>query len=438
VRAAAEKDGSGTLREDFRVVHPDGSVRWLAITAQMTVDTAPRAARRLVGMLADITERKSIEEALREREERLRDGDRRKDEFLAILAHELRNPLGPIRTGLELIRLAGDDSEAIERVRTMMERQVSHMVRLIDDLLDVSRITSGKIRLQRQPTLLATMVQTAIDANRAALAERRIEFHSSLPDVPVMLDVDPTRFVQIVSNLLNNAVKFTSASGRIEVVARIEPPSLRLTVADSGIGISRELLPRVFDLFAQGEESASSQVGLGIGLALARRLVEMHGGTIEAESPGPGLGSVFTIRLPLSKARVESTPLKPSIPSAKLRRRVVVIDDNVDAADSLKMFVTALGSECRVAYDGERGLQQVVQFRPQLILLDIGMPRVDGYETCRRIRKQLGASVVIVAISGWGQDRDKLAARKAGFDAHLTKPVDPIVLKGLLAEADGA
>ncbi|HEX3598304.1 MAG TPA: PAS domain S-box protein, partial [Polyangiaceae bacterium] len=252
VERAMDPRGSGTLREDIRVVHPDGSTRWVAVTAQMLFTGSPRRATRLVGTVADVDARKQIEQALRDSEERLRDTDRRKDEFLAMLAHELRNPLAPIRTGLELIRVAGNTPESIERVRTMMDRQVGHMVRLIDDLLDVSRITSGKIRLQRRPTLLTTIVNTAVEANRTALADARVDLRIELPEAPVLLDVDPTRFVQIVSNLLHNAVKFTNAAGRIEISARIDPPSekeagcLRLNVSDSGVGISSEMLPRVF------------------------------------------------------------------------------------------------------------------------------------------------------------------------------------------------
>ena len=442
VRGATDPEGSGVLRDEFRVLHPDGSVHWLAIQAQVSFEGSPRRAVRLVGICADISERKFTEEALREREERLKESDRRKDEFLAMLAHELRNPLAPIRTGLELIRLAGNTPDAVERVRAMMERQVGHMVRLIDDLLDVSRITSGKIRLQRQPAPLATLVNTAVEANRVAIHARRLSLNVDLPHEPVILDVDPTRFVQVVSNLLHNAVKFTDPGGQIRIDAELKPPAegadgeLSVTVTDSGIGITREMLPRVFDLFIQGEATAqSSQGGLGIGLALARRLIEMHGGSIDASSGGPGHGSTFTIHLPFSTSVVEPTPVEPAAPASKIKRRVVVIDDNEDSANVMAMFVSALGCEFRVAYDGESGLVQVLEFRPDAVLLDIGMPGIDGYETCRRIRKALGSTVVVVAMTGWGQEQDKETTRRAGFDAHLTKPVDPAVLERVLAEA---
>jgi PAS domain S-box-containing protein len=440
IALASDPSGSGSLRHDFRVIRPDGSLHWLTMTARMVFEENPRRPLRLVGVTADITVRKLTEEALREREERLRETDRRKDEFLAMLAHELRNPLAPIRTGLELIRLAGDTPGAVGRVRSTMERQVGHMVRLIDDLLDVSRITSGKIRLQRQPTQLAAMLSTAIEANRAALSEKQIALSLDLPKGAILLDVDPTRFVQVVSNLLHNAVKFTQAGGNIRVGAELLPPRsgseiwLGLTVTDSGAGIAEEMLPRVFDLFTQGD-SQGSQAGLGIGLALAKRLVEMHGGSISAMSAGPGRGSSFRLELPLPTVLVDATAPTPAPEMPEVTRRIVVIDDNVDSADVTAMFVEALGAETRVAYDGETGLDLVLEFQPEFVLLDIGMPGMDGYETCRRIRAQLGSRVSVVAMTGWGQERDKADARAAGFDAHLTKPVDPAMLKRLLSES---
>jgi PAS domain S-box-containing protein len=438
IQNAIDPEHPGIVRDDFRVVNPDGSVHWLAITAQVVSEDTSRGTRRMVGIMADISARKQIEQTLREREELLKDSDRRKDEFLAMLAHELRNPLAPIRTGLEMLRIAVDKPDAIERVRIMMERQVGHMVRLVDDLLDVSRITSGKIRLQRQPSVLATLINTAVEANRAALNSAQIDLRVKLPDEPVQLDVDPTRFVQIVSNLLHNAVKFTKAQGQVGITAQVEPAidggtrRLSLSVADSGVGISHEMLPRVFDLFVQGD-GTSSQPGLGIGLALARRLVEMHGGSIEATSPGPGQGSAFTIRLPLPAAPKESSNVRPQQPK-EIKRHVLVIDDNEDSADMTAMFVSALGAESRVAYDGESGLSLMHEFHPDVVLLDIGMPGIDGYETCRRIRQSLGSDVFVVAMTGWGQERDKQQARNAGFNAHLTKPVDPAMLKNLLGQ----
>ncbi len=375
------------------------------------------------------------DDALRTSTEQLKEADRRKDEFLAVLAHELRNPLAPIRTGLELIRVAGNTPDAVDRVRGMMERQVGHMVRLIDDLLDVSRITSGKIQLQKEATLLGTVVTSAIDANRAAILAKQIQLIVDLPETPYVLDVDPTRFIQVMSNLLHNATKFTSAGGTIRVKAEVIGPDasrreLALSVTDTGIGIPAELLPRVFDLFAQGAPS-SSQSGLGIGLALARRLVEMHGGRIDARSAGPGEGSEFVIHLPLSTR----TPCvrTPSTAGA-IDCRVVVIDDNRDAAIMMSMLVKKLGGECWFAFDGESGLQEIRHYQPDVVLLDIGMAGMDGYETCRRIRRELGRDIVVIAVTGFGQDHDKEASAGAGFDTHLTKPVDPASLMKVLGD----
>ena len=368
---------------------------------------------------------------------RLRDADARKDEFLAMLAHELRNPLAPIRTGLELIRRGGDTVGAVERVRGMMERQVGHMVRLIDDLLDVSRITTGKIVLQREPTPLGTLVHSAVEANRAAMAAKRIELSVELPQDACVVDVDPTRFVQILSNLLHNAAKFTNDGGSVSISARMTPPTtdgvpqLSIAVVDSGIGISSEMLPRVFDLFTQGE-TRTSQPGLGIGLALARRLATLHGGQLDARSEGLGRGSQFVIRLPL--ATTPSVPVtgKPAI-EQRLEGRILVIDDNQDAANATAMLVEAMGGDARVAYDGESGLGMLHEYQPDVILLDIGMRGLDGYETCQRIRRVLGTRVLLVALTGFGQERDKEKATHAGFDAHLTKPADGAALAEILA-----
>jgi signal transduction histidine kinase/CheY-like chemotaxis protein len=413
--------------------------RWRDDELELMRDLANRVFPRL--------ERARAEATLRETEARLRETDRRKDEFLAVLAHELRNPLAPIRNGLELLRLAGDTPASIARVRAMMDRQVGHMVRLIDDLLDVSRITSGKIRLQRQPTAMATLVGTAVEANRAAIDAGALSLAVDLPEAPVILDVDPTRFVQVLSNVLHNAIKFTDARGRIRVAAALDPGGpagggaqmVTLTVTDSGAGIARDVLPRVFDLFTQGDAASTrSHAGLGIGLALARRLIEMHGGAIDAYSAGPGHGSTFTIRLPIGAAKAEDRADAPPDGAPATSRRVVVIDDNEDAADTLAMLIGTVGGECHVAYDGEDGVRQVLAYRPDVVFLDIGMPGIDGYETCRRIRSAVGRSVVVVALTGWGQDQDKELSARAGFDTHLTKPADPAVLERMLADAQPA
>jgi signal transduction histidine kinase/CheY-like chemotaxis protein len=395
----------------------------------------------LARQAADLMERTQVEEALRRSERELKEADRRKDEFLATLAHELRNPLAPLRTSLELIRLAGDTPGAIEDVRTMMEEQLAQLVRLVDDLLDVSRITSGKIRLYRQPTSLVTLVNAAVHASQAALTTARLSLRLAMPNVAVFLDADPTRFVQVLSNVLQNAIKFTDAGGHITVSASVSDPAagatreVALVVTDSGVGITKEVLPRVFDRFMQDDAAIHrSHAGLGIGLALAKQLIEMHGGSIEAHSDGPGHGSTFTIRMPVMDGVADHRGAVPTVDATpRTNRRVVVIDDNPAAATAMQRLVKVLGGECSVAYDGESGIVQVREFRPDVVILDIGMPGIDGYETCRRIRAEFGPDLLVVALTGWGQERDKRKAWRAGFNVHLTKPADPIALETLLA-----
>ena len=408
------------------------------VAALFVSDLSPRVwTPEEVELVKETAERtwEAIERA--RAEEQLREANARKDEFLAMLAHELRNPLAPIRTGLELIRRGGDTVVAVERVRGMMERQVGHMVRLIDDLLDVSRITSGKIVIQREPTLLGSLVRSAVEANRAAMAAKRIELRVELPQDDCVIDVDPTRFVQILSNLLHNAAKFTNNDGSVCISATITQPKsdalpqVSISVVDSGIGISPEFLPRVFDLFAQGE-TRSSQPGLGIGLALARRLVELHAGRLDARSEGHGRGSEFVIQVPLATTQSVSA-IERRADEQRLERRILVIDDNQDAANATAMLIAEMGGDARVAYDGESALAMLQEYQPDVILLDIGMRGLDGYETCQRIRRVLGNGVLLVALTGFGQEQDKEKATRAGFDAHLTKPADEAALTGILA-----
>jgi PAS domain S-box-containing protein len=411
---------------------PDGERRWFEPYPTPLFDATGRLSGA-INMLLDITERKRAEEALQE-------ADRRKDEFLALLAHELRNPLAPIRTGLELIRLAGDTPQSVRRVRAMMERQVSQMVRLIDDLLDVSRIASGKIVLQRAPTSVSELVHSALEAHRTAIEAAKIELTVDLPAQPVVIDVDSTRFVQVLSNVIHNASKFTPAQGKIRIGVEScganDVPQVAITISDTGVGISPDLLPRVFELFVQADSATErTHGGLGIGLALARRLIEMHGGRIVAHSDGPGKGTALVITMPVCQA--DATRPSPSpIDVSHVASRVVIIDDNQDAAHTMTMLVEQLGGSARMAHDAVSGLAAVEAFQPHMVFLDIGMPGMDGYETCRRIRRQpSGRHIVIVAVTGWGQSQDRQRALDAGFDAHLTKPVDPGALARVLASA---
>jgi len=407
----------------------------------------PFSARELIArvtsQLALSHLRRDTEQALAESERQLREADRRKDEFLALLAHELRNPLAPIRTGLELIRLAGDSPEAVRRVRVVMERQVTHMVRLIDDLLDIARITSGKIVLQRSPTPLSWLVQGAIDAQRAALDARHIELTLELPPRTCIVDVDPTRLTQVLSNILHNALKFTPPHGKVGISGEALPGSgssggqLAIRISDTGTGISKDMLPRIFDLFEQGEHSPEqAHGGLGIGLALARRLVSMHGGQIEAHSEGPGRGSEFVITLPLlaEASAPTSSSQQRSGERPTTNCRAVIIDDNKDAADTMSLVIEQLGGAARTANDAIAGLKAIREFRADIVFLDISMPGIDGYEACRRIRREIAdRNVVVVAMTGWAQDQEKQRALEAGFDAYLVKPVDPAAFEELLA-----
>ena len=404
--------------------------------------TLPDGRYGVVCYFRDISAQVRARETIAESERQLREADSRKDEFLALLAHELRNPLAPIRTGLELIRLSGDAPDAVRGVRAMIERQVAQMVRLIDDLLDVSRITSGKIVLQRRPTPVADLVLNAVEGQRSAIDAARIELTTDVPAEPYILDVDPARVVQILSNVLHNACKFTPPHGHIHLT--VEAPGgttarrrqLAISVADSGIGMSAPLLSRIFELFTQGDSTLDhAHGGLGIGLALARRLTELHGGTIEAHSDGPGRGSRFTVRLPLSKSAAAAEPV-PAPATPRVRSRALIVDDNRDAAMTLAMFVEELGGTAFTAFDGASGLAAVETFQPDIVFMDIGMPGLDGYEVCRRIRQMpVLRQVVLVAVTGWGQAQDKQRALEVGFDAHLTKPVDPDALAQLLAGA---
>ncbi|MDC0747487.1 hybrid sensor histidine kinase/response regulator [Polyangium mundeleinium] len=358
----------------------------------------------------------------------LRDQDRRKDEFLATLAHELRNPLAPIRTGLSLLQMARDEAQG-QRIRAMMERQVGHMVRMVDDLLDVSRITRGKVELRKERVELGTVLESALETSRPLIEAAGHEFLVSLPTEPLWLSADPTRLAQVLANLLNNAAKYTPAGGRIRLVAEQEDVHMVVRVEDTGVGIPAEMRTKVFDMFTQvGRSIDRAQGGLGIGLTLVRRLVELHGGTVEATSEGPSRGSIFTVRLPLGIA--EETPAKGSggdLPGkgAAGGLKVLVVDDNVDGAESLAELLQLSGHTTEVAHTGPSALVAARAFEPDVVFLDIGLPGMTGYEVAQRLRTEEGfGRLVLVALTGWGTDEDRRQAREAGFDYHLTKPVD--------------
>lgn len=381
------------------------------------------------GAAIDITDRKRFEVALQE-------ADQRKDEFLATLAHELRNPLAPIRNAVELLRRAKSDTVLMGQVRLMMERQVAQMVRLIDDLLDITRVTSGKLRLRKERIELASVVQSAVETTRPHIDASAHELTVMLPPEPIVLLADATRLAQVFSNLLDNAAKYTQNGGHIWLNAERQGDHVVISVRDNGIGIPPQQLSRVFEMFSQLDPALErSQGGLGIGLALVKGLVQLHDGSIEAQS-GEGAGSEFIVRLPIAQHLAISSPETESDADAQScgpKFRLLVVDDNRDAADSLAMMLRFVGHDIRTAYDGLEGVQKAATFRPDVVLMDIGMPKLNGYEAASEIRRQpWGQHMALVAVTGWGQEEDKKRASEAGFDFHMVKPVEYSVLEKFL------
>ena len=387
--------------------------------------------------LRDITPRKAMERDLRRIAAELSEVDRRKTEFLAMLAHELRNPLAPLRNGLQILSITGGGDARIEATTDMMDRQVGHMVRLVDDLLDVSRISRGKIELKRTRTDVATIVEQAVEAVRPQVQSMGHRLTVRMPKEPIELEGDPTRLTQVVGNLLTNAVKFSErGKGEIQLIVDAEHDTAVIRVQDNGIGIPAKELPRIFEMFTQLDQSLErSQGGLGIGLTLVKTLVEMHGGAVEVHSDGLGRGTEFVVRLPIigSHAAIPLRP-EPAIGTAPpIPRRVLVVDDNRDSAHSLAMLLELAGHDVRTAHDGLEAVDAAAAFQPNLILLDIGMPRLNGYEAARRIREQQRESpVFLIALTGWGQEADQKRSHEAGFDAHLVKPADLDTLVSLM------
>ncbi|HYH66885.1 MAG TPA: ATP-binding protein, partial [Urbifossiella sp.] len=388
----------------------------------------------------EVVRRRAAErEAVRLVEE-LHAADRRKDEFLATLAHELRNPLAPIRNAVQVLNLTGADDPESRRVRGMIERQVSHLVRLVNDLLDLSRASLGKIRLQTAPVGLADVVRMAVETSGPAVEAGRHRLTVDAPAEPVVVDGDAVRLSQVVANLLNNAAKYTPEGGEIVVAVAREGGEAVVRVRDSGLGIPPEMLSKVFDMFTQvNRHLGRSQGGLGIGLTLVRRLVEMHGGTVGAASGGDGMGAEFEVRLPLGGPLPDPAASPAASPAAAAaapgRRRVLVADDNKDAAESLALLLSMMGNDVRTAADGQEAVEVAAAFRPDVAVLDIGMPRMDGNAAARRIRGEAwGKGMVLIALTGWGQDEDRRRTAEAGFDLHLTKPVDPSTLESRFEE----
>jgi signal transduction histidine kinase len=373
--------------------------------------------------------------------EALREADRRKDEFLAMLAHELRNPLAPIRNAVEILRLS-DDRKVRERARQLVGRQVQHLTRLVDDLLEVSRITQRKVVLQRSRVRLAAIVDSALEVARPAFETLDHQVRVSIPEEDIWLDVDAVRMSQVMGNLLNNAGKFTPRGGAISIEASCCDDGLVISVTDDGVGIAPEVLPAVFELFAQADRSLErSQGGLGIGLSLVKGLVEMHGGSVQAQSAGLGKGSRFTIRLP--RERLASPPVGPQrAPQAAdangvlIPRRVLVVEDNIDAAESMVMLLRGYGHDVAVVNDGREAVQAALAYRPDVILLDIGLPGIDGFTLAKTLRARPETSAArLIAVSGYGQEKDRARSAEAGFDLHLVKPVDPARLTAAIEDA---
>jgi len=419
-----QREYERALREQCTVAFEAPSIissRWVDVRAYPT-------AQGLAAHFRDITDRKRAEEQLKE-------GDRRKTEFLAVLAHELRNPLAPLRNGLHILKLRGVTEPALlSQTVDMMDRQMAHLVRLVDDLLDVSRITSGRLELRRQTVLLTDVIARAVEAVGAFMESHQHEFVLDLRAKDLLVDGDPDRLAQVFSNLLSNSAKYTPRGGRVVLTLTREGDVAEVRVQDNGMGIAPSALEQIFEMFSQARSSAMQATeGLGIGLSLVRTLVRMHGGTVAAFSEGPGRGSTFTVRLPVVAGAFAGPPGARRASSPHQQQRILVVDDNADAAATLAMLLKMYGHEVRTASDGEEALDQARAFAPDVIFMDLGMPRLDGIEAARRIRAfPQCAQVRIIALTGWGQDADRQRTRAAGMDHHLTKPVSLEALQGVL------
>jgi two-component system CheB/CheR fusion protein len=428
-RLILDRLSRGERIEHYETVRVSKSGKRIDIS--LTVSPIRDSSGRVVGaskIARDITAQKRAEAALRE-------ADRHKTEFLAILAHELRNPLVPLRNGLQILQRTSHDPVAAEPVRAMMERQLGHMIRLVDDLLDLSRISNGRIELRKERIDLMAAVQDALETCRPAIEAAGHQLALSLPPEPLWVEGDRTRLAQVFINLLNNSTRYTPRGGRIRLAAERHGSDAVVAVSDNGIGIPAEIVPRIFDMFMQADRnSEQSHGGLGIGLSLVRALVGQHGGTVSARSDGPGHGSEFAVRLPiLLLAAGPAEPKEAQRESGAGARRILVVDDNEDGAVSLAMMLQLLGHQTRTVHDGQSAVDAATEFRPDVMLIDIGLPKLNGYQVCRRVRElSWGARAVLIALTGWGQEEDRQRSKEAGFNLHLVKPVDPIALNQML------
>jgi PAS domain S-box-containing protein len=426
---------TGDFEVEYRVVRPDKSTVWIADRGRIVHDSKNQPAR-IVGVSVDFTRRKLLEEALIE-------SDRRKDEFLATLAHELRNPLAPVRYAVNVVGMTGPETPELRWAIDIIERQTQHMARLIDDLLDVNRITRNTLELRKESVELSAIVSTAVEASRPVIEKNEQELVIDLPQEPILLEADTVRLAQVFSNLLHNASKYSKlpqGGGSIWLTAKCNQANAVVAVRDNGIGIATPMLSKVFDMFTQvGRSRGQSEGGLGIGLALAKRLAELHGGSIEARSEGLGKGSEFVVRLPMKQAarEVEIAPAPKKSSQAHQKRRILIVDDNPDVVESFQLMLQMMGHEVETALDGLEAIEKAGQFQPEAIVLDIGMPGIDGLETARRIRQQpWGERAVLIAITGWGNDDNKRESSEAGFDVHLVKPIDPMTIVNTLDKID--
>lgn len=439
-RGVVENPARKALREGLIVGLANHTVLIRKDRSELAIDDSAAPIRdpsdQVLGCILvfrDVTKRREAERQRQDLLTALQDADRRKDRFLATLAHELRNPLAPIRNAIQILVAQGPQDPELKWCQEVIDRQVHHMSRLLDDLFDVSRITHNKLELRKSRLDLATVIQGAVETSRPHLDQDGKELAVILPAEPIYLNADAVRLTQVFANLLNNAAKFSQPNGHIRLASERQGSDAVITVSDDGDGIAPEALPNIFETFSQGTHSLERhQEGLGIGLSLVRGLVELHGGTVEAQSDGRGKGSQFIVRLPVMLAEPAPLPTTTAEPAAK-RRRLLIADDLKDSADSLALLLRMKGHDVTTAYDGEAALLVAMEFKPEVILLDIGMPKRNGYDTCRQLRREPWTKgMVIVALTGWGQEEDRQRARDAGFDHHMVKPVNPEELNRLL------